>query len=58
MAQCALLIAPYELAELQNSARWSFGWTVRLFVVIAREGGRSSNHKIVRDYWMPRFRGA
>jgi len=35
-----------------------FGWIVDLSVVIARESGRSSNHKILRDYWMPRFRGA
>jgi hypothetical protein len=27
-------------------------------IVIARESGRSSNHKIFRDYWMPRLRGA
>jgi hypothetical protein len=27
-------------------------------VVIARQGGRSSNRKILRGYWMPRFRGA
>jgi len=27
-------------------------------LVIARESGRSSNDKIVRDYWMPRFHGA
>jgi len=26
--------------------------------VIARESGRSINHKSVRDYWMPRFRRA
>jgi hypothetical protein len=28
------------------------------FVVIVREGGQSSNHKMFRDSWMPRFRGA
>jgi hypothetical protein len=56
-AQCASLIAPYELAALQNYRPMEF-WIVRRFVVVAREGGRSSNHKIFRDYWMPRFRGA
>jgi len=35
-----------------------FAWIIDLFDVIARECGRSSNHKILRDYWMPRFRGA
>jgi hypothetical protein len=35
-----------------------FGLDRRFFVVIAREGGRSSNHNAFRDYWMPRFRGA
>jgi hypothetical protein len=35
-----------------------FGSIGGFSVVIAREGGRSSNHKIVGDYWMPRFRGA
>jgi hypothetical protein len=35
-----------------------FGSVTRSSVVIAREGGQSSNHKIVRDYWMPRLRGA
>jgi hypothetical protein len=39
-------------------ARDDFGWLVGLFVVIARESGRSSNHKTVRDYRMPRLRGA
>jgi hypothetical protein len=34
-----------------------FAWIFDLSVVIARESGRSSNHKIFRDYWMPRFRG-
>jgi hypothetical protein len=35
-----------------------FGSVTRSSVVIAREGGQSSNHKTVRDYWMPRLRGA
>jgi hypothetical protein len=34
------------------------GWVGSFSPVIAREGGRSSNLKTVRDYWMPRFRGA
>jgi hypothetical protein len=33
-----------------RDTRWS--------IVIARESGRSSSHKIPRDYWMPRLRGA
>jgi hypothetical protein len=35
-----------------------FGSIGGFFVVIAREGGRSINHNIFRDYWIPRFRGA
>jgi hypothetical protein len=35
-----------------------FACIVGFSIVIAREGGRSSKHKIARDYWMPRFRGA
>jgi len=35
-----------------------FAWIVDLCVVIARENGRSSNHKILRDCWIPRFRRA
>jgi hypothetical protein len=46
------------------------GWVGSFSPVIARQrvrpkagpmtgsGGRSSNLKTVRDYWMPRFRGA
>src|SRR5262244_2054915 len=34
-----------------------FAWMIDFSSVIARESGRSSNHKILRDYWMPRFRG-
>jgi hypothetical protein len=34
-----------------------FAWIIDFCVVIARESGRSSSHKIVRDYWMPAFAG-
>jgi len=32
--------------------------TDELSAVIAREGGRSSKHRNVGDYWMPRMHGA
>jgi hypothetical protein len=34
-----------------------FGKIVQLSVVIAAKGGRSCNHKTLRDYWMPAFAG-
>ncbi len=44
--------------QLVMPKRDDFAWIIDFSVVIARESGRSSNHKILRDYWMPRFRGA
>jgi hypothetical protein len=40
---------------LERDDFWSDRWPL---AVIAREGGRSRNHKTLRDYWMPRLRGA
>jgi len=28
------------------------------FIVIVRESGRSSNRRVIGEYWMLRFRGA
>jgi hypothetical protein len=58
---------------MRNWVVWGgmmLGWVDGLSAVIARQrvrpkagpmtgsGGRSSKHRIVRDYWMPRLRGA
>src|SRR5262249_27217595 len=37
---------------LERDDFWLDRWPL---VVVAREGGRSSNRKTLRDYWMPRF---